>query len=53
MINYYNELPGLQPVETKRKCTSCNQYLGSANPGDLCSTCKWVFSGDQQKRKFF
>jgi hypothetical protein len=39
-IDFYGE-----PVATRRRCVHCNQHLGSANPGDTCSTCKWISQG--------
>jgi len=30
------------PITTRRKCHHCDSYLGSADPGLVCSTCNYI-----------
>lgn len=37
-INFYDD----RPLPHKRACRHCSSLLGSANPGEVCGTCKWL-----------
>lgn len=45
MKHYLDEY--LMPVETVAKCIKCETRLGCQDPGDTCSTCKFIMSNER------
>lgn len=44
-----NDTDQSAPIETKSKCEKCGTQLGCQDPGDACSTCKFIALSDIER----